>query len=226
MSTSPTSTSADNGTTSKASASSSTPDSDAASAATETDTLTMCDVLEEEAALEDDAVAVLGAADHNNCSYMTGGETKNQIMYKQKLNYNLKFLFLGYATRQALYSCLTCTVPRSPDFRAAGICLACSYKCHEGHDLVELYTKRKFRCDCGNDRINTGVTERVKCKLEPEKNKENVDNRYGDLAKYVGECCSNNGCLFRISATTKTFMATIASATGPTPTPKIPFLTK
>jgi len=44
---------------------------------------------------------------------------------------------------------------------AAGICLACSYKCHEGHDLVELYTKRNFRCDCGNSKFEQ------KCQLEP-----------------------------------------------------------
>ena len=40
----------------------------------EGDTVTMCDVLEEEAAREEDAVAVLGPADHKNCSYMTGGK--------------------------------------------------------------------------------------------------------------------------------------------------------
>ena len=40
----------------------------------EGDTVTMCDVLEEETALEDDAAAVLGPADHKNCSYMTGGQ--------------------------------------------------------------------------------------------------------------------------------------------------------
>ena len=40
----------------------------------EGDTVTMCDVLEEEAALEDDAAAVLGPADHKNCSYMSGGQ--------------------------------------------------------------------------------------------------------------------------------------------------------
>lgn len=27
----------------------------------------------------------------------------------------------------------------------AGICLACSYHCHDGHELVELYTKRYFK---------------------------------------------------------------------------------
>ena len=41
--------------------------------------------------------------------------------------------------RQALYACNTCT-PKGGE--AAGVCLACSYKCHEGHDLFELYTKR------------------------------------------------------------------------------------
>lgn len=41
--------------------------------------------------------------------------------------------------RQALYACNTCT-PKGGE--PTGVCLACSYKCHEGHDLFELYTKR------------------------------------------------------------------------------------
>lgn len=45
----------------------------------------------------------------------------------------------GYVKRQALYACNTCT-PKGG--QAAGVCLACSYKCHEGHHLFELYTKR------------------------------------------------------------------------------------
>ena len=47
-------------------------------------------------------------------------------------------------TRQALYACLTCTVPRSPDFSPAGICLACSYNCHEGHELVSNRNSTSF----------------------------------------------------------------------------------
>jgi hypothetical protein len=43
--------------------------------------------------------------------------------------------------RQALYACLTCT-PAAPEADSAGICLACSLSCHDGHELVELYTKR------------------------------------------------------------------------------------
>lgn len=78
-------------------------------------------------------------------------------------------------TRQPLYACLTCTQPKSPDFEPAGVCLACSYHCHEGHELVELYTKRNFRCDCGNQRF--GMKEEAKCKLEPNKAAKNEDNR-------------------------------------------------
>ena len=44
----------------------------------------MCDVLEEEAALEDDANAVLGPADHKNCSYMTGGTFYSIFCHAEK----------------------------------------------------------------------------------------------------------------------------------------------
>lgn len=49
----------------------------------------------------------------------------------------------GYKKRQALYSCLTC-VPDAKNIeevKLAGVCLACSLECHEGHELYELYTK-------------------------------------------------------------------------------------
>jgi len=35
-----------------------------------------------------------------------------------------------------------------------------SLHCHDGHDLLELYTKRNFCCDCGNSRFKD-----LKCKL-------------------------------------------------------------
>lgn len=43
----------------------------------------------------------------------------------------------------------------------AAICLACSFHCHEGHELIELYTKRHFRCDCGNSKFGE-----KKCNLD------------------------------------------------------------
>ena len=51
--------------------------------------------------------------------------------------------FQGSFPRQALYACLTC---ETNDKAPAGVCLACSYACHENHDLYELYTKRYSSC--------------------------------------------------------------------------------
>lgn len=41
--------------------------------------------------------------------------------------------------RQALYACITCTAEGK---LSGAICLPCMYKCHDNHDLVELWTKR------------------------------------------------------------------------------------
>jgi len=118
--------------------------------------ITMVDVLEEEKELEDNAFAVLGACDEKNCTYLR-----------------------GYLSRQALYSCSTC---RKDDNEPAGICLACSYACHEGHELYELYTKRNFRCDCGNDRFLHNP-----CVLCPNKEPLNEKNQYNH--NFLGKYC-------------------------------------
>lgn len=55
-----------------------------------------------------------------------------------------------------------------------GICLACSFECHADHELEELYTKRNFRCDCGNSRFTNGNV----CKLRPDKDANNPLNKY------------------------------------------------
>lgn len=109
--------------------------------------VSLVDVLEEDKELEEEASAVLGASDAEHCSYSQ-----------------------GYVKRQALYACGTCCPPGGA---AAGVCLACSYKCHEGHQLYELYTKRNFRCDCGNSKFND-----VTCKLSPDKEEVNSGNKY------------------------------------------------
>lgn len=111
----------------------------------EENSVTMLDVLREENQLEEDANAVLGASDDKNCTYCKG------------------------YTRQALYACRTCC---QKSVRAA-VCLACSFHCHEGHELIELYTKRHFRCDCGNSKFGG-----KKCNLEPSKDQLNSENHY------------------------------------------------
>lgn len=91
----------------------------------------MLDVLEQEKEMEEEYAAVLGASDEKCCTYAKGP-----------------------IKRQALYSCLTCCPEARTNLeRCAGICLACSYKCHENHELIELYTKRNFRCDCPTQRM-------------------------------------------------------------------------
>ncbi|KAJ3607171.1 hypothetical protein NHX12_026684 [Muraenolepis orangiensis] len=73
-----------------------------------------------------------------------------------------------------------CSYPQGGE--AAGVCLACSYKCHEGHDLFELYTKRNFRCDCGNGKF------KQQCKLYPDKEKLNSQNKYSQ--NFFGLYCT------------------------------------
>lgn len=84
----------------------------------------------------------------------------------------------GYMKRQAIFSCLTCV----PDGNA-GVCTACSLTCHDGHEMVELWTKRRFRCDCGNSKFGNFV-----CKLAADKDIENSENSYNQ--NFKGSYCT------------------------------------
>ncbi|KAF3279569.1 hypothetical protein TWF970_004111 [Orbilia oligospora] len=53
--------------------------------------------------------------------------------------------------RQLIFACMKCT---SNGSSPAGICYSCSISCHGSHgDLVELFSKRNFECDCGTTRM-------------------------------------------------------------------------
>ncbi|XP_028996671.1 putative E3 ubiquitin-protein ligase UBR7 [Betta splendens] len=125
----------------------------------EEQTVSLVDVLEEDEELEEEASAVLAGSDSDHCSYPE-----------------------GYVKRQALYACNTCT-PTGGE--PAGVCLACTYICHEGHDLFELYTKRNFRCDCGNRKFKG-----LQCKLHPDKDEVNNLNKYSQ--NFFGLYCTCN----------------------------------
>ncbi|KAI3727725.1 hypothetical protein L6452_16343 [Arctium lappa] len=84
----------------------------------------------------------------------------------------------GHMKRQAIFSCITCT----PDGNA-GVCTACSLSCHEDHEIIELWTKRNFKCDCGNSKFGAFY-----CKLLPSKDVENVDNSYNH--NFKGQYCT------------------------------------
>ncbi|KAK7959470.1 uncharacterized protein PG986_004324 [Apiospora aurea] len=60
--------------------------------------------------------------------------------------------------RQSVFACLTCHPPPanpndSTAYKPAGVCYACSVQCHGEHELVEIFQKRNFTCDCGTTRF-------------------------------------------------------------------------
>lgn len=63
--------------------------------------------------------------------------------------------------RQTVYACLTCSPPPASIHQQstpAGVCYSCSISCHGEHNLVELFTKRNFVCDCGTTKLaNSGT---------------------------------------------------------------------
>lgn len=58
--------------------------------------------------------------------------------------------FLKGELRQPLYACLTCSHANNTP---VGVCYLCLIQCHATHDLVELFTKRNFTCDCGTTKM-------------------------------------------------------------------------
>ncbi|KAL6244693.1 hypothetical protein RBB50_008221 [Rhinocladiella similis] len=58
--------------------------------------------------------------------------------------------------RQTIFACLTCSPPPASAaqvYTPAGVCYACSISCHGEHNLVELFSRRDFVCDCGTKRL-------------------------------------------------------------------------
>ncbi|KAJ1924147.1 hypothetical protein IWQ60_005405 [Tieghemiomyces parasiticus] len=65
---------------------------------------------------------------------------------------------------------------------AAGICYSCSIACHASHEVIELFNKRHFRCDCGSRQM-----PHTTCTLEKKDTIFNDENRYGH--NFVGKYC-------------------------------------
>ncbi|KAI0389174.1 hypothetical protein F5Y17DRAFT_142286 [Xylariaceae sp. FL0594] len=103
--------------------------------------------------------------------------------------------------RQNVYACLTCNPPPSnadEPFDAAGICYACSVQCHGEHELVEIFQKRNFTCDCGTTRFKPD--QPCTLRLNPETNtRGNVhseqpdpNNKYNQNFRNLFCSCSVN----------------------------------
>ncbi|KAA1472622.1 hypothetical protein DENSPDRAFT_838947 [Dentipellis sp. KUC8613] len=79
----------------------------------------------------------------------------------------------GYI-RQAVYLCTTCAEPR-------GLCSACSIACHTDHEQLELFPKRRFRCDCPTRALPHA------CTLHKQTEDVNTENVYGQ--NFTGVFC-------------------------------------
>lgn len=136
--------------------------------------ITLGDVLNEQKEMDMEYAAVLGGSDFKSCTYAEVCCVIFIIICSPLKKTSTFSIPQGYVKRQALYACLTCMPEARTDAKQrAGVCLACSYSCHSGHDLIELYTKRAFRCDCGTSRILA-----IRCRLDEQKPDFNSANRY------------------------------------------------
>ncbi|RUP47576.1 hypothetical protein BC936DRAFT_145573 [Jimgerdemannia flammicorona] len=126
-------------------------------ASNEEDTVTAVEILEQQLELEREAHEILPGK-FEACSFS-----------------------IGYV-RQPVYACRTCA---SPDKDPSGMCYSCSIACHGDHDLLELFVKRDFRCDCGVQGKFNGAA----CKLESrlKEGEANGENNYDH--NFYGRFC-------------------------------------
>lgn len=125
-------------------------------------TISMDDVLREQAELEEEAAEAI-PFNFTSCTF------GNSSMHEAK---------------QPLYSCLTCRPQTLSDRDRAGICAGCSVSCHGDCELVELFSRRDFVCDCGTTKIPG-----KKCTLTlRQDDAPNQNNRYD--ANFDGIFCA------------------------------------
>lgn len=66
---------------------------------------------------------------------------------------------------------MTCHPPpanASDTYNPAGVCYSCSIQCHGEHELVEIFQKRNFTCDCGTTRFSPD--QHCTLRINPETN--------------------------------------------------------
>lgn len=99
----------------------------------------------------------------------------------------------GYI-RQPVYACKTCSHDNN---EPAGMCYSCSIACHADHELLELFAKRNFRCDCGVDSKFGGHP----CQLSSQSKQQTASNDgntyghnfFGHYCRYESSYLNQNG---------------------------------
>eukprot|EP01116_Phalansterium_solitarium_P021920 TRINITY_DN7037_c0_g1_i1.p1 TRINITY_DN7037_c0_g1~~TRINITY_DN7037_c0_g1_i1.p1 ORF type:complete len:397 (-),score=128.09 TRINITY_DN7037_c0_g1_i1:14-1204(-) len=123
-------------------------------------TVTAADILNEQEQLEQEAEEQLNGnwGDEDACTHADG--------YR----------------RQPVFACATCT--KAKGGAPFGFCFGCSLNCHvdDDHDIIELFDKRHFRCDCGTPRSGCS------CRFHPDGHaQDNTENVYSH--NFGGKYC-------------------------------------
>ncbi|SCU99897.1 LANO_0F04236g1_1 [Lachancea nothofagi CBS 11611] len=90
--------------------------------------------------------------------------------------------YVDGALRQPVFACLDCG--------EIGVCYSCSIQCHANCDLVELFTKRGFTCDCGTERqLKKKDKSEFWCQLRQNSSRDipSSSNTYGQ--NFKGRFC-------------------------------------
>ncbi|EPY49348.1 zinc finger protein Mlo2 [Schizosaccharomyces cryophilus OY26] len=110
-------------------------------------------------------------------------ERQRELELEAREAYPYKFDECTYSKgylKQTLYACLTCQ--REAEC-LNGVCYGCSISCHADHELVELFHKRHFQCDCGT--VRTGEEP---CKIRKTTNECAPENQYNH--NFQGQFCT------------------------------------
>ena len=129
------------------------------------------------------------------------------LVYQKRMEMEAAHLYPGrfdYCTfdegyiRQRVYVCVTCYGPlkdqqqqQSPPLQPSGICYSCSMTCHANHEILDIYVKRNFRCDCGTYRMREECQLRKgakrKLSMTTTTNDTTTANRYNH--NFFGRYC-------------------------------------
>ncbi len=112
------------------------------------------------------------------------------------------------SVRQRIYADLDA---KDANGHPVGICYSCSIKCHPSHNLVELFTKRNFACDCGTTRMKCNGA----CSIRSKESGVDLDipcstNRY--CHNFEGKFCSCNSGYDPESETSKMHQCLLGDA--------------
>lgn len=130
------------------------------------------------------------ASDYISQQLALEADAKQILPYKfDKCTYDLGPL------RQQVFACLTCNPPPASTaqvFVPAGVCYACSISCHSDHELVELFHRRNFVCDCGTTRI--GSSTECSLRLDVERGVRGVTGQEASKGNVYNHNFRNRFC--------------------------------